>query len=130
MALGLFGGPTEKVEVQDDTKKSTSPSGYSYDPESNNGTGNRRMARIVPLPTEKGASADDSSSGSFTVGKQIELEAANAIQYRTCSWPKVCLDASRRIVLLSPEAPWSAVRSDLTNGDFRPLLCCSPSTYV
>ncbi len=23
------------------------------------------------------------------VGKQIEMEADNAIQYRTCSWPKV-----------------------------------------
>jgi hypothetical protein len=27
---------------------------------------------------------------SINVGKQIELEAGNAIQYRTCSWQKVC----------------------------------------
>jgi len=26
---------------------------------------------------------------SLNVGKQIELEAGNAIQYRTCSWQKV-----------------------------------------
>ena len=26
---------------------------------------------------------------SINVGKQIELEAGNAIQYRTCSWQKV-----------------------------------------
>jgi hypothetical protein len=34
---------------------------------------------------------DDSSDQSITVGKQMELEAENAIKYRTCSWPKVRL---------------------------------------
>jgi hypothetical protein len=34
---------------------------------------------------------DDSSDESITVGKQMELEAENAIKYRTCSWPKVCI---------------------------------------
>jgi hypothetical protein len=37
------------------------------------------------------ADMDDSSDQSITVGKQMELEAENAIKYRTCSWPKVCL---------------------------------------
>lgn len=36
----------------------------------------------------KGAVTSDSTSD--IVGKQIELEAGNAIKYRTCSWQKVC----------------------------------------
>lgn len=36
-----------------------------------------------------GAPTSD-SEGEATVGKQIELEAHNSIQYRTCSWQKVC----------------------------------------
>jgi hypothetical protein len=32
---------------------------------------------------------DGSSDASFSIGKQIEMEANNAIKYRTCSWQKV-----------------------------------------
>jgi hypothetical protein len=38
-----------------------------------------------------GHSAHDDSDESITIGKQIEMEADNAIKYRTCSWPKVCI---------------------------------------
>lgn len=37
----------------------------------------------------RGGTLDDDSSDSMTVGKQMEMEAGNAIKYRTCSWPKV-----------------------------------------
>lgn len=33
---------------------------------------------------------DDASDPSTSVEKQMELESANEIQYRTCSWQKVC----------------------------------------
>lgn len=38
----------------------------------------------------RGGDVDDSDE-SFTIGRQMEMEADNAIKYRTCSWPKVCL---------------------------------------
>lgn len=41
-----------------------------------------RTGSLVPA----GVEADE---GSVTVGKQMEMEADNAIKYRTCSWPKV-----------------------------------------
>jgi hypothetical protein len=31
-----------------------------------------------------------SDDTSINVGRQIEMEAGNAIQYRTCSWQKLC----------------------------------------
>lgn len=56
-----------------------------YDPESLESP--RRMSRIDKPPMTD-SDADDSSSG-MSVGKQMEMEAENAIKYRTCSWPKV-----------------------------------------
>jgi hypothetical protein len=57
------------------------------------GSSNRAVgARIAPvLPHLKGYDFGSDDSGSDLLGKQIELEADNAIQYRTCSWQKVCL---------------------------------------
>jgi hypothetical protein len=57
------------------------------------GTSNRTVGgRIAPvLPHLRNYDFGDSSdAGSDILGKQIELEAGNDIQYRTCSWPKVC----------------------------------------
>jgi hypothetical protein len=46
--------------------------------------------RIAPvLPHLKNYDFGSDDSGSDILGKQIELEADNAIQYRTCSWQKV-----------------------------------------
>jgi hypothetical protein len=44
----------------------------------------RRPSRIAPV--RKGSVAESRVS----IGKQMELEADNAIKYRTCSWQKVC----------------------------------------
>lgn len=55
--------------------------------------GQRKMSRIG-RPTTKSIAAgqtglDSDSDASISVGKQMELEAGNAIKYRTCSWQKV-----------------------------------------
>jgi hypothetical protein len=42
-----------------------------------------------PIPNN-----DASSDASFSIGKQIEMEANNAIKYRTCSWQKVHFQSS------------------------------------
>lgn len=46
-----------------------------------------RIAPVLPHLANYDFGNDDTSSD--ILGKQIELEAGNAIQYRTCSWPKV-----------------------------------------
>lgn len=66
----------------------------SFDPEKHGrdlegqGQQDRRLSRIGPPIGSLAGLETDSDSG-LTVGKQIELECANAIKYRTCSWPKV-----------------------------------------
>lgn len=70
-------------------------------------------ARIAPvLPHLRGVDFSDSDSdwvaGSEIVGKQIELEAGNALQYRTCSWQKTAfLLFSEYICLAIMSFPWS-----------------------
>jgi len=60
-----------------------------YDPEQTGPRG-MKMNRIDGPITKSIAQGDlsDDSSG-LSVGKQMEMEAGNAIKYRTCSWPKV-----------------------------------------
>jgi hypothetical protein len=72
MAIGLFGskGNAHKNSTSSDDKKN--------DPE----LGGYEKSRPGDM--------DDSSDNSITVGKQMELEAENAIKYRTCSWQKAC----------------------------------------
>jgi hypothetical protein len=45
-----------------------------------------RIAPVLPHLAEYDFGNDD--SGSDILGKQIELEAGNAIRYRSCSWEK------------------------------------------
>lgn len=52
-----------------------------------NGSVGGRIAPVLPHLANYDFGSDD--TGSDILGKQIELEAGNAIQYRTCSWPKV-----------------------------------------
>lgn len=54
------------------------------------GTSDRSMGgRIAPiLPHLASYDFGNDDTGSDILGKQIELEAGNDIQYRTCSWPK------------------------------------------
>lgn len=77
MALGMFAKNKAKEthSQSSDERKVTQPE-KAYDAEA--GLGGRSGVR-------------DSSDESFTIGKQIEMEAGNAIKYRTCSWPKVNL---------------------------------------
>lgn len=52
----------------------------------------RKMSRIDKAwakPTGAGDNSDSDSNSGMSVGKQMEMEAGNAIKYRTCSWPKV-----------------------------------------
>lgn len=53
-----------------------------------NGTAGGRIAPVLPHLSNYDFGDD---SGSDILGKQIELEADNAIKYRTCSWQKVRL---------------------------------------
>lgn len=77
MALGFSNKKAEEAGIINNDVKSPED---VYDPEDPNG-GRRRLSRV---------GADDSSSN-LSIGKQIELEADNAIKYRTCSWQKVGL---------------------------------------
>jgi len=54
-------------------------------------SGNTAGGRIGPVLSHlKGYDFGSDDSGSDILGKQLEMEANDAIQYRTCSWPKVC----------------------------------------
>lgn len=60
-----------------------------YDVE-NGGTKERKMSRIDKPSARPIYGGDDSDTAStISVGKQMEMEAGNAIKYRTCSWQKV-----------------------------------------
>lgn len=97
MALkGLLG---RKASPSDDTSsndKVANEKDNNYDPEA-------AVAKGITAPTN-----DDNSDASFTIGKQIELEANNAIRYRTCSWKKTAaLLFSEYICLAIMSFPWS-----------------------
>ena len=58
----------------------------------------RKMSRLVDGPVTKSitGSIDARAAGDtngedvdLSIGKQMEMEAGNAIKYRTCSWQKV-----------------------------------------
>jgi hypothetical protein len=72
MAIGLFGSKG------DDARSNNSSNDVKDDVE------------LGRLEKHSRKHMDDSSDQSITVGKQMEMEAENAIKYRTCSWPKVC----------------------------------------
>lgn len=55
------------------------PQNWDYDAEARDDKG-RKMSRLGALTSEE---------EKLDVGGQIELEAGNAIKYRTCSWQKV-----------------------------------------
>lgn len=68
-----------------------------------------RMNRIDKNRTKSiagvGATGDDETDTSVSVGKQMELEAGNAIKYRTCSWYKVRFCSCNSCGSLSRAAP-------------------------
>lgn len=107
MALG-FGREESAVEKQDDGPVSDQSTfgkegyyeGFSPDAgvaEGGGYPGKRKMSRIDRPVTKsisgsvtgRGLPEDDLTDTGVSVGKQMELEAGNAIKYRTCSWEKV-----------------------------------------
>jgi hypothetical protein len=80
MALGLFGSKAKSTDSHSNSSSSNAKypkDDKTYDPET-----------VVPGETHLN---DNGSDASLTIGKQMELEADNAIKYRTCSWQKVCV---------------------------------------
>lgn len=108
MALGPFGrsrkvdNTTQETNVNDGqlgdaTIHEKDPGAYaSYDPESNNEKGGRKMSRIT------GAMGDSETDSQDGVGKQLELESTNSIKYRTCTWQKVHLPTSSLVSTATP----------------------------
>jgi hypothetical protein len=68
----------------------------------NGGKKPRKMNRIDgPITKPIGAENvlnDDGTDSDVSIGKQMEMEAGNAIKYRTCSWQKVRYSISFRLV--------------------------------
>ncbi|TKA81439.1 hypothetical protein B0A49_00282 [Cryomyces minteri] len=90
----------EKPIVGDDS--TPGHGGYDgYDPENPGAAGGRKRSR-----TDKNIDSDTDSS--MSVGKQMEMEADNAIKYRTCTWPKTAaLLFSEYICLAIMSFPYS-----------------------
>lgn len=95
MALNTSSREKDVLETQDDSYNrnnhivaehgNKTGFGRSNFMSSNKPTG----ARIGPVLSHLTAFDITSDSGSDILGKQIEMEVDNAIQYRTCSWQKV-----------------------------------------
>ena len=94
------------TKTDDNSSPSTSNNGQQFgekgyfqpDTEAQQPSGPRKMSRIDRPVTNsisgvaegRKPSVDPTGSGEdITVGAQMEMEAGNAIQYRTCSWQKV-----------------------------------------
>lgn len=81
MALGIFSSRDSKAQTDNRSTSSNEETVIkpekSYDAEAG-------LGRI-----EDPSRRDVDEGDSITIGKQIEMEAENAIKYRTCSWPKV-----------------------------------------
>jgi hypothetical protein len=88
--------PNEKAELKSDGVNPYND--YSADQTTAEHGGskkfNKPMNRIDRPRTRSiagdSAMGDSSTDVSVSIGKQMELEADNAIKYRTCSWQKVC----------------------------------------
>ncbi|KAG9683278.1 putative amino acid transporter, partial [Aureobasidium melanogenum] len=90
----------------------------AYDPEKTGPRGmkmNRIDGPMTKSISQQGDLSDDSSG--LTVGKQMEMEAGNAIKYRTCSWPKTAaLLFSEYICLAIMSFPYSYATLGLVPG--------------
>jgi hypothetical protein len=97
MALGILS--SLKGE---DAEGNVSPEELAMDPEKQGGP--RRGSRIdkpITKPIVMGGDTSDTETQT-SVGKQMELEADNAIKYRTCSWQKVNYAVSFAYALIVP----------------------------
>lgn len=104
MALG-FGSKAEKADDSSNDNGKTGDELFNKDAETGGLEKQRRGSRLEgPARPDM----DSSDEQSISVGKQIELEAGNAIQYRTCSWQKTAaLLFSEYICLAIMSFPWS-----------------------
>jgi len=67
---------------------------------------NRIDRPLTKSITGDSAMGDSSTDVSVSIGKQMELEADNAIKYRTCSWQKVCYILLSHRIYISPLLPF------------------------
>jgi hypothetical protein len=104
MALGLFKKASPAVSNSSTDEKVYSKDA-SHDP-ANIGAGTDRLQDPgANRDPEKGVDSDTESS---IIGKQVAMEAENAIKYRTCSWQKTAaLLFSEYICLAIMSFPWS-----------------------
>jgi len=93
MALGFGSKRTSESVSPDSTKDEKSYGDYANNQSAaENGGRERKMSRIgAPINNSiSGEPGHDSDTdASVSIGKQMEMEAGNAIKYRTCSWQKV-----------------------------------------
>lgn len=88
MALGFGNNDEKKISSDDGASPDVERQDENYGP--------RRMSRIdrpitgsiSGLAGGRKSSIDETGAG-VSIGQQMEAEAGNAIQYRTCSWQKV-----------------------------------------
>ena len=85
MAIGIF-SKAKTADSNSSTDENVHSKDGDYDP-TNTGAGTDRLADGEKRDPEKGLDSD--SEGSI-IGKQMAMEAENAIKYRTCSWQKAC----------------------------------------
>ena len=105
MALGIMSrtgnDQPNHIDSAQSIPDSVTKEGEYYDPESHGDKG-RKTSRVGAV----GVSSDQDSQ--MRVGKQLELEATNAIKYRTCSWQKTAaLLFSEYICLAIMSFPYS-----------------------
>jgi hypothetical protein len=99
-------GILEKKQEDGNFGDSFDPEGYNGERRASTNVHGRKMSRIGP-PPKLGSIPVDSDEGE-TQQKLIELEAENAIKYRTCSWQKTAaLLFSEYICLAIMSFPYS-----------------------
>ena len=105
MALGFGSKKTESSDEFSNEKDTPQQfggnyDGFSPDPESQGATRYRKGSRIDrpvinsisgTIEGRKPSVDQTIDEGEVSIGRQLEAEAGNAIQYRTCSWQKVSL---------------------------------------
>ncbi|KAK2752746.1 hypothetical protein FQN55_005877 [Onygenales sp. PD_40] len=102
LEAGGGGGPSQPNKYDNRTFFADDDSNSSANKEDGQQQQPRRGSRIAAIPSS------NSESSRNTVGKQVELEADNAIKYRTCSWQKTAaLLFSEYICLAIMSFPYS-----------------------
>lgn len=104
MALG-FGTKADKADASSNDMNRGEEL-FRKDTEKGGSVDHGRRGSRLEGPARRDMNSSDEES--VSVGKQIELEAGNAIQYRTCSWQKTAaLLFSEYICLAIMSFPWS-----------------------